>query len=104
MTENIGRKPGPSIFWPVKADRVSARVVSPVPLKEAALNYTIDTGDWQKRRWNTIPAQMSRHTISASLPQQRPLVWFLSATDERGLRVSTEHEELAFEIVARRAE
>src|SRR5439155_22068612 len=92
---HIATKPGTSILCAVKADRGSDRVVSPVALKEAAQNYTIHTGDWQKRRWNTIPAQISRHTISASLPQQRPLVWFLSATDERGLRVSTEHEELA---------
>ena len=73
-------------------DRVSAKVVAPVPIKAAALYYTCDTGEWQKRRWETVPADVGHGTVSAHLPAQRPLVWFLSATDERGLRVSTEHE------------
>ena len=39
-------------------DRVSAKVVSPVPIKEAALHYTTDTGEWQKRHWQTVPAEV----------------------------------------------
>ncbi len=73
-------------------DRVSAKVVSPVPLKGAALHYTTDTGEWQKRRWQTVPAEVKGGTITARLPGQRPAAWYLSVTDERGLRVSTEHE------------
>ena len=76
----------------IDGDRVSARVISPVPIKQAALHYTTDTGEWQKRRWQTVPAELKGHTITARLPGQRPAVWFLSVTDERGLRVSTEHE------------
>jgi dienelactone hydrolase len=76
-------------------DRVSARVVSPRPVKQAALNYTTDSGEWQKRRWHTSPADLKDNTITARLPGQRPVVWFLSITDERGLRVSTEHEEMS---------
>jgi len=76
----------------IDSDSVSAKVVAPVPIKEAALYYTCDTGEWQKRRWETVPAEVGYGIISAHLPAQRPLVWFLSATDERGLRVSTEHE------------
>jgi hypothetical protein len=76
----------------IDRDRVSAKVVAPVPLKEAALYYTCDTGEWQKRRWESAPAEVGHGTVSAQLPTQRPLAWFLSATDERGLRVSTEHE------------
>jgi hypothetical protein len=65
-----------------------------VPLKEAVLNYTTDSGEWQKRRWQSSPAELKDDTVVARLPGQRPLVWFLAVTDERGLRVSTEHEEL----------
>ena len=79
----------------IDGDRVSARFVAPVPIKSAALNYTTDTGEWQKRHCMTAPAEVRRGSISARLPAQRPLVWFLSVTDERGLRVSTEHEELS---------
>ena len=73
---------------------MSVKVVSPVPVKEAALHYTTDSGEWQKRHWQTLPAELKDNTIIARLPGQRPLVWYLAVTDERGLRVSTEHEEL----------
>ena len=75
-------------------DRVSAKVIAPDAIKEATLRYTTDTGEWQKRHWETSPAEVGHGAISARLPAQRPLVWFLSVTDERGLRVSTEHAEL----------
>jgi dienelactone hydrolase len=78
----------------IKGDKVSAQVVGAVPLKEAALHYTADTGEWQKRRWEKSVADVHGNRISAELPQQRPIVCFLSVIDERGLRVSTEHEEL----------
>jgi len=77
----------------IHGDRVSAKVISPVPIKHAALHFTPDTGEWQKRRWQTVPAELKGNTISARLPGQRPLACYLSVTDERGLRVSTEHEE-----------
>ena len=78
----------------IDGDRVSATVVSPRPVKQAALHYTTDTGEWQKRRWQAVPAELKGNTVTARLPGERPLVWFLSITDERGLRVSTEHEDL----------
>jgi dienelactone hydrolase len=78
----------------IDGDRVSVRVISPVPVKEAALNYTTDSGAWQTRHWQTVPGELKDNTIVARLPTQRPLVWYVAVTDERGLRVSTEHEEL----------
>jgi hypothetical protein len=79
----------------IAGDRVSAKVISPVPVKRAALHYTTDSGDWQKRHWQTVPAKLEANTVTARLPGQRPLVWYFSVTDERGLRVSSEHEELS---------
>ena len=90
-----GGPPLPRLEQPkIDGDRVSVKVISPVPVKEAALHYTTDSGEWQKRHWQTLPAELKDNTIIARLPGQRPLVWYLAVTDERGLRVSTEHEEL----------
>jgi dienelactone hydrolase len=87
----------------LNGDCVTAKVVAPVPIKEAALRYTTDTGEWQKRHWESAPAQVAHGIVSVRLPAQRPLVWFLSVTDERGLRVSTEHEEQPFPPMANKA-
>jgi hypothetical protein len=77
----------------IDGDRVRVKVISPVPVKEAVLNYTTDSGEWQKRRWQSSPAELTDNIVIAHLPEQRPLAWYLAVTDERGLRVSTEHEE-----------
>jgi hypothetical protein len=65
-----------------------------VALKKAELHYTIDTGEWQKREWKSAAADLNAGQISARLPAERPLVCYLSVTDERGVRVSTAHVEL----------
>jgi dienelactone hydrolase len=69
-------------------------VTTHVRLQKAELFYTADGGPWQKRRWESAPATLKGKLIEARLPPQRPLVCYLSVTDDRGLRVSTEHEEL----------
>ena len=79
----------------VKNDSVSVKFQSPTPITAAALNYTLDGGPWQKRRWTTVPARTAKDCIQATLPGERPVVFFLSVTDERGLRMSCEHQELA---------
>ena len=76
----------------IQGGQASAKVISPVPIRQAALHFTTDTGEWQKRRWQTVPAELAGNTITARLPEPRPRACFLSGTDERGLRVSTEHE------------
>jgi dienelactone hydrolase len=74
-------------------DIISVTVDSRAPLRHAALNFTSDTGEWQKRHWEAVPVQVDGHTITAHAPDGHPTAWFISATDERGLRVSTEHEQ-----------
>lgn len=71
-----------------------AKVETRVPLTKAELHYTSDVGPWQKRNWVSVPAALNGVLITSQLPPQRPLVCYLSVTDERGLRASTEHEEL----------
>jgi dienelactone hydrolase len=80
----------------VKRDgnRVEVKFRAEVPVPQAALHFTTDTGPWQKRKWQTQPARLDGTTVRALLPETRPLVYFLTLTDERKATVSTEHEVL----------
>jgi dienelactone hydrolase len=73
---------------------VSARVTSLVPMVNAELDYTTDTGPWQDRKWKTIPAEIKGNSVTATLPSKGSLVYYLYVTDQRGLAVSTPHAEL----------
>ena len=64
------------------------------PLKKAELVFTKDAGPWQKREWSTGPATIEPDDkVTADLPAG-VTVYYLNVTDERGLVVSTEHEEV----------
>jgi dienelactone hydrolase len=82
----------------ISGTNVTASVASSAPLKKAELHFTTDGGAWQKRQWQTFPAALGKEAISALLPTNRPLVCYLSVTDERGLQVSTSHLELAAKL------
>lgn len=71
--------------------RVTAAVSSKGRLTKAELNYTSDGGEWQKRLWKTVPAEMANGKITAKLPPERPLVCYLSVTDWRNVTVTTPH-------------
>ncbi len=73
---------------------VSAAVAGPVPMAAAELDYTADTGVWQKRAWRKLPAEVRDGRVSARLPAERPLVYYLRVTDARGLSVTAPHVEL----------
>ncbi len=76
--------------------RIEARVKAVVPIREAALIYTTDSGDWKKRQWRSLPARIEENgpVIHAELPADQAVAWFLNVIDERGATVSTEHEEI----------
>jgi dienelactone hydrolase len=78
----------------ITGSTATAQVDSVVPLKKAELHYTTDSSEWQKRDWKTAGAELNGEHISARLPTERPLVCYISVTDERGARVSTAHAEL----------
>jgi len=61
---------------------------------KAGLQYTTDNGPWQKRTWKSVPLKPEAGVIRADLPTDRPLVYFVTLTDDRGATVSSEHEEL----------
>jgi dienelactone hydrolase len=61
------------------------------------LHYAVATGPWQKRTWQSAPAEIKDGRVTAKLPEDRPLVYYLAVTDSRGLEVSAPHEVLAAE-------
>ena len=71
---------------------VWARFEAKAPVARVELNTTRDTGPWQERKWEAIPASLDGTRISASLPQGTR-VYYLNLYDNRGCVVSTEHEE-----------
>ena len=73
---------------------LKARIRSVAPIREARLCYTTDSGPWQKRVWKTQPARLERGRVWAEIPSERPWVGFLAVTDDRGIRMSSEHVEL----------
>jgi dienelactone hydrolase len=64
-------------------------------ITKAELLYTKDTGPWQKRLWETAPAEIAADgKVRATLPEGTT-VFYLNLTDDRDCVVSTEHEEVA---------
>jgi hypothetical protein len=68
-------------------------------IKSVSAHWTTDTkSPWQKRKWESHAADLmpgnATDVYAVSLPKDRPLIYFLTATDKRGAIVSTEHEVL----------
>jgi len=68
-------------------------------IKSVSAHWTTDTkSPWQKRKWESRGANRMEGNatdfFSVTLPKDRPLVYFLTATDERGAVVSSEHVTL----------
>ena len=78
----------------VTAGVATSSYASRVPVTKAELNYTTETGEWQKRLWKSVPAEVVNGKITAQLPVERPLVCYLSIIDERDVTVSTPHVTL----------
>jgi hypothetical protein len=70
---------------------VWATYVTKVPVTKAELNYTTDSGRWQERKWESIPADQTNGRISARLPDGTR-VYYFNLYDERDCVVSSEHE------------
>ena len=78
----------------VKAGLLAAPLHGATGIKEFSLCYTTNSGPWQQRKWQTIPARIEDGKLTAQLPATRPLVAFLAIKDEAGRHVSSEHVEL----------
>jgi dienelactone hydrolase len=93
-----GAAPLPKIAGPTRdasTGTASAAFTTKTTAAKAELLYTRDTGPWQKRAWVAQAAELDAGTgkISAPLPDGVKAYYF-NLTDDRGLTVSTEHEEL----------
>lgn len=71
---------------------VWATYAAKVAVVKAELNYTRDTGRWQDRKWESIPANQSDGRVAASLPEGTR-VYYFNLVDQRDCVVSTEHDE-----------
>lgn len=73
----------------VDGDHVRVSFTSAVPLKEATLNFTTDTGLRSSRAWQSTPATIAAGIVEAPRPPSDANTWFISLTDERGAMVTT---------------
>ncbi|MBC7288716.1 MAG: acetylxylan esterase [Armatimonadetes bacterium] len=90
-----GGTPLPRIIgWGRHGSEVWAKYESSVPVVKAELLVTRDTGKWQDRNWEAVPATLeSGGRVRAVLPEDTA-VWFINIEDNRGCVASTEHEEV----------
>jgi dienelactone hydrolase len=60
---------------------------------KAEINYTKDTGKWQDRKWETIPANIDADArrVSGVLPADTA-VWYINVYDGRDVVSSSQHE------------
>jgi hypothetical protein len=95
FADNIlkGGKPLPKITGQGREGKnVWATYVSEVRVVKAELNFTKETGGWEKRKWEISPANLTHDKATATLPEGTT-VYYLNFYDERGCVVSTEHTE-----------
>lgn len=59
------------------------------PIAKAELAFTRDTGKWQDRKWETVPAELKGTTASAAVPSDAK-AFFLNLFDAEGRVVSGE--------------
>lgn len=73
-----------------KDSEVWAQFKSSHPIVKAELNITRDSGKWQDRKWEAIPAQVNGNRVTATLPAGVK-VYYVNLFDDRDCVVSTEH-------------
>ena len=79
----------------LNADKTSATAAwSGADGPKSAIHWTNDTGAWQQRKWQSRDAVIDNNLITAEIPKERPIAFFVTLKDARGATVSTEHEEL----------
>jgi hypothetical protein len=73
-------------------EKVMLAIDPNTPVKEAALHFTPDViKPWAQRKWHTVAATVEGAGVMATLPSERPFVYFLTVKDDRGATVSTSH-------------
>lgn len=78
----------------IEGNVVSASFDATAPVVAGHLHFTTDTGNFKQRKWQSVEATIGDNQVRATLPEDRPLMYYLSVTDQRGAMTSTEHAEL----------
>lgn len=76
-------------------DQATAKITNGTSAVNSELLYTIDRGPWQQRKWKVLRGKCDDESISAKIPPDRPIAFYLQATDSRGLKTSTTHANLS---------
>ncbi|MGQ9504826.1 MAG: alpha/beta hydrolase family protein [Thermogutta sp.] len=74
--------------------QVWCEIITSTAVREAHLNFTTDSGRWQDRHWQTLPARLEGHRIAAELPDPEPTAFYFDVIDERNAMTSTPPEIL----------
>jgi dienelactone hydrolase len=91
-----GADPLPSIGEMVISEgRATAGFTSKTRVVKGQLHHAVAEGPWQKREWHSVDAALSDGKVSAELPKERPLVYYMSISDGRDALVSTPHAILS---------
>ncbi|MDA0814846.1 MAG: prolyl oligopeptidase family serine peptidase, partial [Verrucomicrobia bacterium] len=83
----------------LEGTRLSANVNKTLPLERAEVNFTRDSGPWQERQWETLPARLAPGEADAAASRviaDLPEAWtaaFLAVVDSRGATTSSPHIE-----------
>lgn len=74
----------------LKGSHASCALSSKTKIKSARLYYTLGSegGNWEKFKWESVPAEISGDALSAKLPDGALAAYF-GVVDERGLRSSS---------------
>ena len=77
-----------------ESDAAWAKFKSEFPIVKAELCFTRQSGKWQDREWETLPAEVDATTskVTATVPAEAT-VFYLNLFDNRDCVVSTEHVE-----------
>ena len=68
------------------------RFKAKTPVVKAELAYTRDSGKWQDRKWELVPAELTANRASAAIPAGAQ-AYFLNLFDGAGRVVSGEHQD-----------
>lgn len=71
--------------------QVTANYTSSVPIANAQLHWTTDSGLLSKRNWMSAPAEIKDNSsLIAPQPPQASTIWYFTATDEQNAMISSE--------------
>lgn len=75
----------------IDGSQVTAEYQGQVPVVDGRLHYAVAEGPWNKRAWAATRVNIVRGKVTGELPRLRPIVCYISITDQRSAHVSTPH-------------